>query len=112
MRASRPPGGSTSAATCSAPLSGCGASLYLGTAERPNRRKSKHPRGVERPHENQRKTAILAEGGAESGAAGAADAPVDADLRAVVEAWPDLPEAARARILAIIEAAGGGRSQE
>jgi len=54
----------------------------------------------------------LAEGGAESGAVGAAEAPVDAELRAVVKAWPTLSEAARARILAIIEAAGGGRSQE
>jgi len=60
-------------------------------------------------HENPQKTAISAEGGAESGAVGAAEAPVDAELAAVVEAWPDLPGAARARILAIIETAGGGQ---
>ena len=44
-----------------------------------------------------------------SAAAGAAidniSAPIDPDLAAVVEAWPGLPESARAAILAIVEGA-------
>lgn len=33
------------------------------------------------------------------------DTPPDADLQAVIAAWPSLPEAARARILAVVKAA-------
>jgi len=45
-------------------------------------------------------------GGAESGALGARGRQDDCGLAAVVEAWPKLPNALRAGILAIIQAAG------
>jgi len=52
--------------------------------------------------------------GAESGAVGALSAPIHPDLAAVIEAWPRLPEAVRAGIVAMVKAAerewwaGGG----
>ncbi|HUT57138.1 MAG TPA: hypothetical protein VNA25_04610 [Phycisphaerae bacterium] len=45
------------------------------------------------------------ERGAESGADSAETAPVHPDLAKVIEAWPTLPEAVRAGILAMVEAA-------
>jgi len=36
------------------------------------------------------------------------DTPPDADLQAVIAAWPSLPEAVRARIAAMVQAADGG----
>jgi len=47
------------------------------------------------------------QGGAECGARDARKAEFSPDLAAVVEAWPKLPEAIRAGILAMIRAAGG-----
>ena len=35
--------------------------------------------------------------------------PIDADLATVTEAWPTLPEAVRADILAMVQAASGAR---
>jgi hypothetical protein len=43
--------------------------------------------------------------GAKCGALGAQNGPLDPDLAAVVEAWPGLPEALRAGILAMTRAA-------
>ena len=43
--------------------------------------------------------------GAECGALGVQSAPIDPDLRAVIEHWPALPEAIKAGILAMIRAA-------
>jgi len=40
-------------------------------------------------------------------AVGSENTPIDPDLAAVVDAWPKLPEAIRAGILAMIRAAGG-----
>ena len=51
---------------------------------------------------------ISGDGGAESGAVGARNAPVEVDLAQVTEAWPTLPEAVRASILAMVKAADGG----
>ena len=44
-------------------------------------------------------------GAAESGAVGANSPPLTAELAEVIEAWPTLPEAARAAILAMVRAA-------
>jgi hypothetical protein len=44
-------------------------------------------------------------GAAQGAAVGAENAPIDADLARVVEAWPSLPAALRAAVLAIIDAA-------
>ena len=41
-----------------------------------------------------------------------ADSPPDEDLRRVIAAWPALPEAIRAGILAMVKAAAGGGGDE
>jgi hypothetical protein len=46
----------------------------------------------------------LDQSGAECGALGAQNAHLDPDLAAVVEAWPNLPEAIKAGILAMVMA--------
>jgi hypothetical protein len=52
--------------------------------------------------QNTGKTGIPPQSGAESGAPGARKAPLDPELAAVVDAWPALPEAIKAGILAMI----------
>jgi hypothetical protein len=47
-------------------------------------------------------TADSGESGANSGAVGAQEAPLDPDLTLVVSSWPTLPEAIKAGILAMI----------
>ena len=54
--------------------------------------------GIEPPQENPRKTALLASGGAKCGA-------LTPDLAELIDAWPTLPEAIRAGILAMVRAA-------
>ena len=56
--------------------------------------------GPELPLETRGKTAISEQGGAESGAL----PPHDPRLARLVEAWPDLPEAIRAGIAAMVGA--------
>ncbi|RIK78821.1 MAG: hypothetical protein DCC68_14290 [Planctomycetota bacterium] len=51
---------------------------------------------------NAGETGVPIESGAESGALGARTAQFDPDLAAVVDAWPTLPAAIRAGILAMI----------
>jgi hypothetical protein len=46
---------------------------------------------------------IPTSGGAESGAVDADSDPIDADLAAVVRAWPTMPEQVRRAILALTE---------
>jgi len=43
---------------------------------------------------------------AKSGAVDAREAPLDPDLTVVVEAWPKLPETVKAKMLAMVQAAG------
>ena len=43
--------------------------------------------------------------GAKSGALGAQKVDIDADLVAVIDAWPDLPDAVKAGIVAMVGAA-------
>lgn len=46
-------------------------------------------------------------GGAKSGALTPANPNIDTSLAMVIDAWPTLPEALRAGILAMVRAAGG-----
>jgi hypothetical protein len=48
---------------------------------------------------------VLQERAAKSGAVGGENCNVDADLAEVVEAWPALPDAAKATVLAIVRSA-------
>lgn len=59
--------------------------------------------GLETPPNSSGETPFLGEGAAESGARPACHIPEDADLQAIVAAWPRLPVATRAAILSIIE---------
>lgn len=59
---------------------------------------------LELPPQNGANSRAPLESGAESGALGAPSDPLGADLAAVVEAWPTLPEAVRASILAMVRA--------
>jgi hypothetical protein len=62
--------------------------------------------GIEPPPESPEKSSVLSEGGAESGAPTQAIPTLGTDLAEIVSAWPKLPEAIRAGILALIRAAG------
>jgi hypothetical protein len=53
-------------------------------------------------------TALSAKGGAESGALTPTKTNIDPALSALIDAWPMLPEAIRAGILAMIRAAVSG----
>jgi hypothetical protein len=61
---------------------------------------------AEHPQESSGNSSDSDQGGAESGALGAREAPIDPRLAAVVEAWPTLPEAIKVGILAMVQAAG------
>jgi hypothetical protein len=61
---------------------------------------------IRTPPENTGKTGVSDQSSAESGALDPQNAILDPELAAVVEAWPALPEAIRAGILAMIRAAG------
>jgi len=52
------------------------------------------------------KTQIPGTGGAESGAVGSKNAPIDPELQAVIDRWPDLPDALKAGILAMVQPSG------
>ena len=57
------------------------------------------------PAENAGKTAILVQSGAKSGALSAEVGSIDPDLEAIVECWPNLSNAVKASILAMVTAA-------
>jgi hypothetical protein len=59
--------------------------------------------GLERTANSSGNTGYSEKGGAESGASSGNSAPIDPDLMAIVNAWPDLPKTARQAILAIIQ---------
>ncbi|MGA2035589.1 MAG: hypothetical protein ABSG68_25350 [Thermoguttaceae bacterium] len=55
------------------------------------------------------KSGFSESGGAKSGALGAQDGAIDPELRAIIDAWPALPDAIKAGILAMVRTAGGTR---
>jgi hypothetical protein len=65
------------------------------------------PRGVEQAVNSSKKTRYSQCRGAKSGALGPKETPIDLGLKTVVEAWPTLPEAIKAGMLAMIKAAAG-----
>jgi hypothetical protein len=71
-------------------------------------------RGKEYPWRDANEPAISGEilqkaegGGAKSGAPTPIKPTIDPDLAALIDAWPTLPEAIRAGIVALVRAAGG-----
>jgi hypothetical protein len=63
--------------------------------------------GIEPAVTSPENTTLFPEGGAKSGALAPRSRPIDAALAALIDAWPTLPEAIRAGILAMVRAAGG-----
>ena len=63
--------------------------------------------GFELPHRNAGKTAIPDQTGTKCGALGAHSVPIDTDLQAVIEAWPDLPKSTKADMIAMVRAVEG-----
>jgi hypothetical protein len=62
--------------------------------------------GIRTPREIPEETALSNQGGAESGAVTSEIRPIDSNLAHVVSAWPDLPEAIRRAVLALVNTAG------
>ena len=58
--------------------------------------------GIEPPAISPQKTALSAEGGAESGALTTQTGPIDPDLSRILAAWPSLPAPIRAAMLALV----------
>jgi hypothetical protein len=61
----------------------------------------------EQTPENTGKTGISADAGANAGAVETKTAHIGPDLQGIIDAWPALPDAIKAGILAMIRAAGG-----
>jgi hypothetical protein len=59
-------------------------------------------RGIEPPQDSSENTPFSEIGGTESGTVSAQSAPFPPDLAAVAAAWPNLPDATRQAIVAII----------
>jgi hypothetical protein len=59
------------------------------------------------PQETQGKTGISADAGADAGAVETKREQFSPDLQALIDAWPALPDAIKAGILAMVKAAGG-----
>jgi hypothetical protein len=83
---------------------GCPSYIPTRTQFRPQKQIAEA--GLERVAENTEKNAHFPLGGAESGAVGARSGAIDGGLPSIVEAWPQLPEAVKADILAIVRAPG------
>ena len=63
--------------------------------------------GFELPPRNTGNSSNSFQSGAESGALGALSAPIDPDLALLVKAWPGLPEAVKAKVVAMVREAKG-----
>jgi len=63
--------------------------------------------GLAHPHNNRKKTAKSASGGAESGALSDLSPNIAPELAGLIDAWSSLPEPVRRGILAMVEAAKG-----
>jgi len=60
--------------------------------------------GLERPPESSGNSGVPLQRGTESGTVGAPDDLIDADLRAIIAAWPDLSDSTKAAIVAQVRA--------
>ena len=68
------------------------------------------PQGFEQPAETPAKRGISETGGAKSGALSPVSTPIDPDLAAITAAWPELPAALKAGIVAMVKAATGSKA--
>jgi len=62
--------------------------------------------GIRTPRETSAETALSTGSGAKSGALAIQDSHIDPALATIIDAWPTLPKAMRAGILAMVRAAG------
>jgi hypothetical protein len=62
--------------------------------------------GIEPRGNSPKKAALLTEGGAKPGALDPKSTAIDPALTTLIDAWPTLPDAIRAGILALVQAAG------
>ena len=67
------------------------------------------PRGVEQVPNSPVKSGFSESGGAKSGALGAQGGVIDPELRAIIDAWPVLPDAIKVGILAMVRTASGAK---
>ena len=72
-------------------------------------RSKKHPWGVEQAADFPGNSDGREQRGAECGTTGAPNLPIDPGPASVVEAWPTLPDAIKAGILAMVGTAKGAR---
>lgn len=63
--------------------------------------------GFEYPANSSENRGVADESGADSGALGAQVGAIDPELGAIIDAWPTLPDAIKAGILAMVRTAGG-----
>jgi hypothetical protein len=54
--------------------------------------------------ENPEENALLRERAAQGAAASAENGPIDSDLQMLIDAWPAMPESAKAIVLAVVAA--------
>ena len=80
--------------------------LAVSTGHHSTQHRKVEEAGIELGANSPGKTTNQVAGGAESGAVGAYSGEVDADLRAIIEAWPTLTEADRRAVLAIVGESG------
>jgi hypothetical protein len=62
--------------------------------------------------ENPEKNGIFKEGAAQGAAVDTEYQPIEADLQEVVKAWPELPDAVKEDILAMVKSEGGSKTGE
>ena len=70
------------------------------------------PRGVEQAAKTAGKKPVCESGGAESGAESAENTSISPDLQKLIDAWPNLPKAVKAGIVAMVNAAKEATDRE
>ena len=80
-----------------------------GCESRPGRIRTSD-QGIMSQRVNPAKNALSQEGAALGAAVVHDNAPIDPDLQSIIERWPDLPDATKAEILAMVQGSDESRS--